>query len=165
MVSSVTRNRVWQEFFDQARLVRYYEALSDRYRREHSIVSFLLVAAAGSAIAAFLDLLPQWVQLIANILVALLVAFDLVIAPARKAAVLHTISTECSRLEIEFKELWDETNATEASDNEIRRKLSQLDHRVLEVTSRAGDASIRENPKLNEQCEATAKRVMKEQYG
>ena len=165
MVSPLIRNRVWQEFFDQARLVRYYEVLSDRYRKKHSIVSFLLVAAAVGAIGAFLDLLPQFVQLIANGFIALLVVWDLVLAPARKAAVLHTISTECSRLEIEFKELWDETNATEASDNEIKRKLSQLEHRVLEVTSRAGDAYIREKPKLNEQCEATAKRVMKEQYG
>ena len=165
MVSPRTRNRVWQELFDQVRLVRYYEALADRYRKQHSVVSFLLVAAAGGAIGGFLDLLPQLVQLIANGLIPLLVFWDFVLAPAKKAAVLHTISTECSRLEIEFKELWDETDDTEASDDEIRPKLSQLEHRVLEVTSRAGDASIPERPKLNDKCETTAKQVMKEQYG
>ncbi len=33
MVAEQTRNAIWQELLDVARLVRYYEALSDQHRR------------------------------------------------------------------------------------------------------------------------------------
>ena len=102
MVTEQTRNYVWQELLDAARLVRYYEALSDRHRRNHSRVRFLLLAAATGSIAALLDLIPESTQLFTSAWVALLVAWDFVSDYAKKAAVLHTISLECSALEIEF---------------------------------------------------------------
>ncbi len=55
MVSDQIRNEVWQHLLDIARLVRYYAALSDRYRRNYTIVRFLLYAAAASGVAAFLE--------------------------------------------------------------------------------------------------------------
>ena len=105
MATEQTRNAVWQELLDVARLVRYYEVLSDRHRRNHSIVRFLLLAAAASGIAALLDVLPASVQLIAGGLVALLVVWDFIADYAKKATVLHALSLECSALEIEWREL------------------------------------------------------------
>ena len=165
MVSEQTRNSVWQEFIDQERLVRYYEALSEKYMKWHFWTRFVLSLAAIGGIGALLTQLPDIVQQIAGVLVALVVVWDLVQAPARKAAVLHTISIECSRLQIEFKQLWAETNDNEAKDDEIRSKLSRLETRVLEVTSWAGHAAVQGHTKLNEQAEETGSRVIKETYG
>ena len=84
MVTEQTRNAVWQELLDVARLVRYYEALSDRHRRNHIIVRFLLLVAAASGIAALLDQLPAIAQLIAGGLIAVLVVWDFVSDYAKK---------------------------------------------------------------------------------
>ena len=164
MVTEQTRNYVWQELLDAARLVRYYEALSDRHRRNHSRVRFLLLAAATGSIAALLDLIPEITQLFTSAGVALLVAWDFVSDYAKKAAVLHTISLECSALEIEFQGLWLETDNPKASDNEIRSKGKQLERRMLEVTGWAGNADVREDSKLNEKCEVIANQIMVDKY-
>ena len=159
MVSDQTRNDIWQELLDVTRLVRYYGALSDRHRRNHSTIRFLLLAAAAGGIAALLDLLPQIVQLIAGGLIALVVAWDFVSDYAKKAAVLHTINIECGLLEIEWRELWNEAN-----DAEVREKNRRLSERISYVTARAGDANIPENRKLNEECAKAAYRVVADQY-
>ena len=147
-----------------ARLVRYYELLSDRYRRNHSIVRFLLLAAAAGGIAALLDVLPAIAQLVAGGLVALLVVWDFVADYARKAAVLHAVSLECSALEIEWRELWAAVNERDLDDAEARRKNQRLARRALEATGRVGHANIREDRKLNEKCEKIAYRVMADRY-
>lgn len=147
-----------------ARLVRYYESLSDRYRRNHSTVRFLLLAAAAGGIAALLDVLPAIAQLVAGGLVALLVVWDFVADYARKAAVLHAVSLECSALEIEWRELWAAVNERDLDDAEARRKNQRLARRALEATGRAGHANIREDRKLNEKCEKIAYRVMADRY-
>ena len=164
MVTEQTRNYVWQELLDAARLVRYYEALSDRHRRNHSRVRFLLLAAATGSIAALLDLIPEITQLFTSAGVALLVAWDFVSDYAKKAAVLHMISLECSALEIEFQGLWLETDNPKTSDNEIRSKGKQLERRMLEVTGWAGNVDVREDSKLNEKCEVIANQIMVDKY-
>lgn len=162
MVAEQTRNAIWQELLDVARLVRYYEALSDQHRRNHLIVRFLLLAAAAGGIAALLDLLPAMAQLVAGGLVALLVAWDFVSDYAKKAAILHAISIECSAMEIEWQNLWLELE--NISDAEARRENTRLSRRIADVTGWAGQADIRENRKLNEECEKAAYRVMAERY-
>ncbi len=164
MVTDQVRSIVWQEYLDAARLVRYYEALSDKYRRNHFIVRFLLLAAAAGGIAALLELLPAIAQLIATAFVALIVVWDFVSDYARKAAVLHAISIECSELETDWQELWTEINEDEISTAEVLWKKSRLSRRILGVTSWAGVADIRENQKLNEKCAESAYRVMVDRY-
>ena len=164
MASSETRSDVWQELLDAARLVRYYEALSDRHRIKHSIVRFLLLASAVGGIGALLDLLPDKAQLIAGALVALLVIWDFMADYAKKAAILHTISKECSDLEIKWQALWREVNRAESDDGEIRFQIEQLARRAREVTGRAGDADIRVDHKLNQKCAESAYKVTAERY-
>lgn len=164
MVSDQTRNDVWQDLLDVTRLVRYYGALSDRHRRNHSAIRLLLLAAAAVGIAALLDLLPQIVQLIAGGIIALVVAWDFVSDYAKKAAVLHTINIDCGLLEIEWRELWNEANDPEASDAEVREKNRRLAERISYVTARAGNANIPENRKLNEECEKSAYKVIQDKY-
>ena len=166
MVTDQTRNAVWQELLDAVRLVRYYEALSDRYRRNHWAVRFVLLVAASSEIVALLALLPenmrQSVQLAAAGFIALTVAWDFVSDYARKAAVLHAISMECSAVEIELKSLWGEIESI--SDDEAQRRNTQLMRRISDATGWAGQADIREDSELNRKCATTAYNVMEDQY-
>ena len=111
-----------------------------------------------------LDVLPANVQLVAGGVVALLVAWDFVTDYARKAAVLHAISLECSALEIEWRALWADVNEGNLDDAEARRENQRLVRRVLEVTERAGREGIREDRKLNEKCEKIAYRVTADRY-
>lgn len=164
MVSEQMRQAVWQDLLDVARLVRYYEALSNRYRLRHSLIQFLLLASALSGIAALLNLLPEVVQLVASGLIAFLVAWDFVAGYARKAAVLHTINYECHALEIEWSELWASINSADVSDTEAREKNKQLEKKFLSVTGWAGQANIRVDQKLNAKCEEVAYKVMAAQY-
>ena len=164
MVSDQMRLAVWQNLLDVARLVRYYEALADKNRYRHSIIQFLLLVSAFSGIAALLKLLPEFVQLVAGGLIAILVAWDVVAGYAKKAAVLHTISYECIALEVEWSELWAAINSAESSDTEAREKNKQLEEKCLNVTGWAGPANIRVDQKLNAKCEEVAYKVMAERY-
>lgn len=164
MVSEQMRQAIWQDLLDVARLVRYYEALSNRHRLKHSLIQFLLLASAFSGIAALLKLLPEIVQLIAGGLIAFLVAWDFVAGYARKAAVLHTINYECHALEIEWSELWAAINSAEVNDTEARERNKQLEEKFLSVTGWAGQADIRVDQKLNTKCEEVAYKVVAEQY-
>ena len=166
MVSEQTRNDVWQELLDVARLVRYYEALSNRYRHNHMIVRFLLLVVTLGGIAALLDLLPPVAQIIAGAVVALLFAWDHAADYAKKAAVLQAISLECSLLEDEWKQLWATICAKDANvtDEEARRMNRQLTRRISYVTGWAGQADVRDDPRLNKECEKVAHKVMADRY-
>ena len=168
MITEQTRKDIWDELLDVARLVRYYEKLSDKHHRNHKIFRFLLLGSAASGVAAMLELFPenirQDIQIFAGGVIALIVAWDMVTNYAKKAAVLHAISCEISTLEIEWRDLWAEANANEADDAEIRSKNRLLAKKLSEVTGWAGKEDIRENQKLNEECESIAHRVMQEKY-
>ena len=163
MITDHTRNDVWQGLLDIARLVRYYEALSDRHRRHHFAIRLLLLIAATGGVAALLELLPDGIQILSGALVAVLVALDFVTDYAKKAAVLHAISIECSALEIEWEDLWG--NLENLGDAEARENHAGLSRRLVHVTGAAGHADIREDRKLNEHCEAAAYQVIQDQYG
>ena len=164
MTTDQTRDDAWYELLDIARLVRYYEAMSDRYRRSHRTVRFLLLAAAASGIATVVELLPATMQYVSGGLVALLVMWDFVSDYAEKAAVLHAISVELSNLEIERSRLWAAVNNPDTTDDEVQQTSYQLARRLSEVTAWAGLADIREDRKLNEQCEASAYNFMSDRY-
>ena len=164
MASDETRNDVWQELLDAARLARYYEALSDRHQRKHRIVRFLLFVAGASAVATVLKFLPGEAQAVVGGLVAIVVAWDFVSDYAQKAAVLRTVSIACSELESEWRELWHDVNHDVVDEPQLRDQLQRLARRTREVTSRAGDAGVSVDQKLNERCAESAYKVVSDRY-
>ena len=171
MVTEQARKDVWEEMLDIARLVRYYEKLADRHRTQFYIARGTLVLSALIGTAVFLSqfkIFPQHIQeiilIIAGLALALATAWDIVANNARKAAVLHAISKECSLLEIEWRELWAEVNNHQSDDSAVREKNRRLARRLTKVTVWAGDADVRENRKLNEECESIAYKIMTEKY-
>ena len=162
MVSEQVRNAVWQDMLDVARVIRYYDALSDRYKHNQAVIRFLLLIAVAGGIGALLDLFPEIAQLISGGLVALLVAWDFISDYARKAAILHVISIECSALEIEWQSLWFKIETLD--DDTALNENTRLLRRISDVTGWAGQANIREDRKLNEECERVAYEVMEARY-
>ena len=161
MVSDQTRNDIWQELLDSDRLVRYYAAVANHYRRLHLFTLLLLAFGAASSFAAVLGVLPS-VQLIASALVGLVVAWVLIADYAKKAAVVHTISFQCSRLDVQWQSLWREVEHIE--EEAARQRLVELANQMNDVTSRSGDAGIVENRRLNEKSEAVAFQTVNERY-
>ena len=164
MVSDEIRNEIWQDFLDVTRLVRYYGALSDRYKRNYNIVRVLLFAAATSGIAAFLDALPPIAQLISGVGIALIIAWDFVSDYRRKAAVLHAIRLQCGELENEWRALWRSVDDGTIANEEALKKNRQLLQRITSLIGNAGYADIREDHKLNETQAADAYKFMEERY-
>ena len=164
MVSDEIRNEIWQDFLDVTRLVRYYGALSDRYKRNYNIVRVLLFAAATSGIAAFLDALPPIAQLISGVGIALIIAWDFVSDYRRKAAVLHAIRLQCGELENEWRALWRSVDDGTIANEEATKKNRQLLQRITSLIGNAGYADIREDHKLNETQAADAYKFMEERY-
>lgn len=164
MVSDQIRNEVWQDLLDVTRLVRYYAALSDRYKRNYNIVRGLLLIAATSGIAAFLDALPPIAQLISGVGIALIITWDFVSDYGRKAAVSHAIRLQCDELENEWRDLWRSVDDGTIANEEALHSNRQLLQRITSLTGNAGYADIREDHKLNETQAADAYKIMEERY-
>lgn len=154
MVSEQTRNDIWQDMLDVARLVRYYEALAERHLRRHLLLRIFLLLAAASGIASLVELLPEYFQLLAGVGITVLVALDFALNYARKAAVLNLISMECTALENKWMDLWAKLGRLD--EDEALRETYRLSRQLAEVTGWAGHAEIREDRALNERCEEVA---------
>ena len=170
MVTPRTRTDIWMCLFDLKRTVRYYEALATRYRRRHSLtLLFLAGGVGGSLTTALTDLVPtDWappVLQIAAFLTALVTAWVFIADYAAKAEVANMIHHQCVEAEVDLSNLWaaveDPSRAEEA---EVRRRFNVLQARLNAVTSRAGNAKLQVNQKLNEQCEVVAKQIMVDEY-
>lgn len=166
VVSDQTRNDIWQELLDSDRLVRYYEAVANHYRRRHAFTLLLLGFGAASSFAAVFDILPGTVQSIAepvaNAFVGLVAVWVFIADYARKSAIAHTIGTQCNRLDIRWRELWADVERLE--EDAARARLVALANEMAEVTQRSGDAGIAGNRRLNKRSEAAAFKTVSERY-
>ena len=162
--TDATRNAVWQEMLDTARLVRYYERMFSRQHRRHLAVRLVLLASATAGVAAATNALPEAIQVASGAGVAILVAWDFLVDYANKAAVLGSIRRECSAVEVELAALWGEIQADSIDDDEARRRLAELARRVSRATNLAGSAHISTNERLNATCEEAAYKAMEGRY-
>lgn len=168
-VSETTLNMVWQNMFDAARLVRYYEKLSSRYRLYSQLIrGVLLVSATGIAADAF-DVLPQPIAIkegvegIFGVLVIVAILCDFLMEFSGKAEVLRIVSAQCSSLESQWYELWGDLIGREAVDANIRSRNADLDSRLTAVTGLATE-KIRPNKRLNRSCAQEASRIMQQRF-
>ena len=162
--TEVTRNAVWQEMLDTARLVRYYERMASRQHRQHLGVRLVLLASATAGVAAITNALPQGIQVASGAVVAILVAWDFLADHANKSAVLDSIKCECSDVQDELAVLWGDVQADSIHDDDARRKLAELARRLTRATSRAGSARVSENERLNIRCAQDAYKALEDQY-
>ena len=170
MVTQQTRTDIWMCIFDLKRTIRYYEALATRLRRRHSLTLLFLAGGVGGSLAtALTDLIPTdfvpAVQSTAAALTAVGTAWVFIADYAAKAAVANMINYQCIKVEADLSNLWAVVVDPSAADEaEVRRKFNALQTRLNAVTSRAGDAKLQIDQKLNEKCEIVAKKIMEQEY-
>ena len=163
-VTGATRNAVWQEMLDAARLVRYYDRMARQQQQRHRAIRIVLFASATAGMASAIDALPEAVRIASGALVALLVAWDFLADYANRAAILGVIRGECGEVEDELHDLWGGVQSGSVDDGGTRRALSILKRRVTRVTARAGAANVSTDERLNVRCEEDAFRALSDRY-
>lgn len=167
-MDTALRHEIWQGLLDASRCARYYEALYNRYQRRHQITRVVLLASATGVIGLLsANLIEPWtdaLQAVLGGLIVLVVIVDLVGRFAEKAAVLHVISVDCSKLDNEWHQLWADCEEPGASRNELASRHADLSRRLTEVTSTAGEAHILDHRRLNERCWKKACQVEELRY-
>ena len=155
---------IWEHLFDACRLVRYYAYISDRYRKKHTVVRFVLFVSATAGVASFINALEYKWQLACGLVLAAAIAVDFVLDWGRKSAILHAISVHCGLLESEWEKLWADMRSMDMEDAEIIAKDRELSHTMLIITSTIGFSDISENHKLNERCLDEAAEYLRSRY-
>ena len=156
-VTDSTRNAVWQEMLDTARLVRYYDVMASRQQRRYHSIRLVLLASATTGIAAAMEVLPELFRVGSGAAVGVLVAWDFLADYANKAATLGSVRRDCNEVEVELAALWGEIQAGSIDEADARRRLTR-------ATDRAGSAHIPTNDRLNAKCEEAAFKAMRDQY-
>lgn len=164
LATDVTRNSVWQEMLDTARLARYYYGMTRIQRRRHHCVRLLLLLSAIAGIAALIDILPDEIRVLTVAAIAGVVVVDFLAGFANKAALLGLICAECSEVSDELAGLWADLQAGSIGDDEARRTLKDLKRRVTRATNRVTNVDIPTNERLNARCEEIAFRTMADRY-
>ena len=138
-MDTALRHEIWQGLLDASRCARYYEALYNRYQRRHQITRVVLLASATGVIGLLsANLIEPWtdaLQAVLGGLIVLVVIVDLVGRFAEKAAVLHVISVDCSKLDNEWHQLWADCEEPGASRNELASRHSGSPHSGATATS------------------------------
>lgn len=163
-VADSTRNAVWQEMLDTARLVRYYDRLASRHQRRHFATRLVLLTSAIAGVAALMDLLPAALGILAGAAIGLLMAVDFLADFANKAAVLNFIGRECNAVDDDLAALWGDIQSDAIDDADARRTLAELRRRIARATDSAGNAHIATDERLNVRCEKAAYKAMADQY-
>ena len=161
MVSTETRNHVWNQLLDIARLSRYYGRLSSRMTLRNNLRAGTLALAATSAVASLLNILPAAVEVAANVAIAGLACW-MMGNHAQKLAVVRGVSERCRELESETRSLW--LNLDRLDDAHARTKWEHLDREINWVTSKPESSGVRNDDALNEACEAEAYRAIGQEY-
>ena len=161
MVSTSTRNDVWQGLLDIARYVRYYDALRVRQKRCQIVLTGLLGLSATSALATLIEYVPDIVVALAGATIGSAVVLNFILRPQEKAEKLHHAVLDLNHLQEELRKLWSDINAERIEDREAASQLVNLTHKIIEVTGKL-DFSV--DNKLNQRCTETAYAVEVDRY-
>ena len=123
----------------------------------------ILVCGTGSA-TYLLDLLPKDFQPYLGLALAALSIWAIVGNYARKAAIAHAISIECSELEDKWRGLMEVIDSEDVDNSWVRSEMERFQNRIDLVTGRAQVAGIATDTKLNEAKAEEARKVLESSY-
>lgn len=158
------RDEIWDQMIEAECLVRYYDALTQRYRVYHKILRAVILLSSMTAIGALLEQFPPNVYLVIGALLAVAVVWDMLADYSAKSALLSVICMECIGLLNEWRTLWEDVNQEEINESSLRQRTRELAKRLTDVTSRAIPANIAGNKSLYEKEAEAAYQVVKDRY-
>ena len=161
MVSSGTKNDVWQGLLDVVRYYRYYSALASKYRINHLVVRFLLAASAILTVAPIVPSVPDFLSSIGGVAVVGLVVWDLLFDYGKRVAALSVIVAKLGELEIRHRRLWSNTNGNLVSDEEAHKQLDDILGAAGNLV-RGSDLAF--NARLNERCQEDTYKMEPQRY-
>ncbi len=164
MVSSYTRDEIWYTLLDVDRQARYFNRVATRYGRGSGFVRVALFVISATGAFTLLNQWTWWIQLVITLALGIVLAIDFWLNLGRMAIVLHTISIEYNRIEDEWRELWNDVNQPDASEDDIRERSRNLKGQMSIVDARVRDSYIGMDDKLNEKCAHETYQVMANEF-
>ena len=161
MVSSRTRDYVWQGLLDMARYRRYYGFLERRYRYRFYAVRFLLGVAGVGAAAPLIDVVPDSLTAFAGVAVVVLVIWDLVCDYGERLAFLSVAVERLDELEMQYRSLWEKLDEERLDDEQARVRMDDLGKAALDAVR---GVRISLDDKLNDESQANAFRAEENRY-
>ena len=162
MVSTTTRNQVWSLLLDSARLARYYRKLSSRMTVRNNWRLGATAFFATSAAVSLLNVLPNVVEIVANVGIAGLALWMMVDHHAHKLAVVTGVSERCMELQTQARSLW--LSLGQLTDIQARERLDHLDSEIDRVKSKPAASGVPDDDALNRTCTEETYEVVRHQY-
>ena len=154
-VSPLTRQAIWNGMLDAARMVRYADAMEQRYAKQRKWVRIVLSLGASAGIAAFLSELPEVVSIVFGLAVGVAVALDFTTDYSGKLAKLMYAKMECSALLSEWEALWLAIETHGCSESESQRLHTRLLERLNQATAPMA-ADLHTDPGINRESSRDA---------
>lgn len=167
MASEEIRREIWYQLAEAGRLARYYVSYRDSTQKKHLSIRGLLLFASVMGTASLTGVLPDsWVVIgpVAAIAIAVVVVIDFTFNFGDKAKLLNLIALQCLRIEKDCHRLWQDANAPDCDEDELRAENRRLSDQILDATARAIDQDITEKTGLNEKAEKTAIHLLQQRY-
>ena len=160
-VTEHTKDRLWEEMWDVARYVQYYEMQTNWLARWNKIVRFFILVGAALAVGSTADLLPAGYGIVGGLALLVLTAVDLIWNWGAKAALSHAISLECCVIEKDYESLWSSVKTEQIGDRECQERINHLSMRVIAATSQLSETDKR----LNRKAQDAATKVLADRWG
>lgn len=154
MISDQTRRALWGEKEDARRVELYYEALGIRRARQQLAMRTLVLFSISGGFSSLVEAAPSWLGLAFTTTAVVLTLLESQLGWGSQATLSRAISTACTLLHEEWKDLWrvaNEERATEARILDRMRNLRRLD---ILVTSRASAHGVNHSQALNRKVSA-----------
>ena len=170
MVSDRIRNEVWTGLWNIERTCRYYEEVHARATFWTITLRVLILLAVASGVTAIMDLLPlsdavdQWMKAAVAFAITGLTIGDVVTNFPKKAAIAQVIYTQCTKLRVEWIEIWLSVDDESTDEAGLRRRILRLERELQEIEGLAGFSDIKPDRKLNEKTTKDAHEVTAWKY-
>jgi hypothetical protein len=161
VVTEHTKDRLWEDMWDVARYVRYYEMQTHRLGLWNKGIRLLILVGGAMAVGSIVDPVPAWVGVLGGLLLFSLTAVDLIWDWGTKAALSHAVSLECSIIEKDYEKVWSATRAEQISDADCQSTIDQLGMRIIATTAMLSGT----DKGLNRKAQEAATKVLADKWG
>ena len=165
-ISKTIKDDVWRNLGDTCRQSLYYAELAQNMERKSTKwkVILVLTGAISASASLFPGSFPTFLQVVSGVAISLLVGLIFAFGHDRKAAVLHTVTTDIMLLRRDWKVLWAKIQINEIDEETARRKNRFLGEKLEHITSRADFVGVVDDDKLESDISKKVERIMANEF-
>lgn len=117
--------QIWHGILDTDRMYRYFHKLEDKYRKQHQLITFLLVVFTMASMASLVAELPYPISAVGMFVSGSLSAWLYQMDYSGRTVAAGIFSTQYQVLSVEWKHLWYGAR-TEVKVNTLQLRQSQV---------------------------------------